>query len=332
MTDHHGCGFEACCGRGGGGGGGLSGGGGLGGGGGRRNGTARLIDARMPELARSLTLFQYVQAITGGPVARIDQAGSYAVPSLRGEAFAVHPGSITLRLDADGVDAAVVARDAEDTVSVHLLDPTGRTVHEGRLLSEGDRLLAGLADTVEAGAGARAAAGASAAASAGASGLRNPPEIPSWENDDQLAQLDAILADGGAPRRAAFTRYGGEHREVDVGVLPAVLDHVCSVGLPIGVAVFAPSAMQACAGPVHVTDRTVGGRVFAAIANSSVEIDLTSVHSCHLVRSTAAHGPTSALELDDENGHCVAVLTQFGIVGERVHGAWEHLAASLPDA
>lgn len=300
MTDHHGCGFEACCGR------------------GRRNGTARLIDARMPQLARCLTLFQYVQAVTGGPVARIDQAGSYAVPSLRGEAFAVHPGSIALRLDADGVDAAVVARNAEDTVSVRLLDPSGRTVHEGRLLSERDRLLAGLADTVEAG--------------AGAAGVRERPEVPSWENGDQLAQLDAILADGGAPRRAAFTRYGGEHREVDVGVLPSVLDHVCSVGLPIGVAVFAPSAMQACAGPVHVTDRTVGGRVFAAIANSSVEIDLTSVHSCHLIRSTAAHGPTSSLELDDESGHCVAVITQFGIVGERVHGAWEHLAASLPDA
>ncbi|MDX3643469.1 hypothetical protein [Streptomyces sp. MB09-02B] len=68
------------------------------------------------------------------------------------------------------------------------------------------------------------------------------------------------------------------------------------------------------------------------MANASLELDLPAVHSCHLVRSPAAHGPTSSLELDDENGHCVAVLTQFGIVGEPVHSAWEHLAASLPDA
>ncbi len=61
-----------------------------------------------------------------------------------------------------------------------------------------------------------------------------------------------------------FDRYRGRHRALDVGVLPAVLDHVCCVGLPIGVAVFAPAAMQACGGGVHVTDRTVGGRVFAA--------------------------------------------------------------------
>ncbi|MEE1837596.1 hypothetical protein [Streptomyces sp. SP17KL33] len=300
MTHHHGCGFETCCGR--------------------RTGTARLIDPRMPELARSLTLFRHVQALTGGPVARLDQAGSYAVPSLRGEAFTVHPdsGSITLRLDADGVDAAVLTRDAEDAVSVRLLDAAGRTVHEGRLLSEGDRLLAGLAGTVEAG--------------VGAADVRERPEAPSWETGDQLAQLDAILADGGAARRAALTRHPGEHRAVDVAVLPSVLDHVCSVGLPIGVAVFAPSAMQACAGPVHVTDRTAGGRVYAAVANASLELDLPAVHSCHLVRSTAAHGPTSSLELDDENGDCVALITQFGIVGERVHGAWEHLAASLPDA
>lgn len=142
-----------------------------------------------------------------------------------------------------------------------------------------------------------------------------------------------MLADGGLARRAAFDRCrGGEHRPIDVDVVASVLDHVCSVGLPIGVAVFAPAVMQACAGRVHVTDRTVGGRVFAALAESSVEIDLAAVRACHLVRSAAAHGPTSALELDDEDGRCVAVITQFGMVGEDVHEAWEDLAASLPDA
>ncbi|MFF5305972.1 hypothetical protein ACFY5F_42105 [Streptomyces sp. NPDC013161] len=280
----------------------------------------RLIDARMPELARCLTLFQYVQAVTGGPVARIDQAGGYARPSLRGEAFAVRPGSIALRLDGDGIDTAVVARDADTgAVALRLLDVAGRTVHQGRLLSEGDRLLVGLAPTVHAGARA-------AVASA-------PPEVPAWENGDQLAQLDAVLADGGVARRGAFHRYrGGEHRAIEIDVVASVLDHVCSVGLPIGVAVFAPAAMQACAGRVHVTDRTVGGRVFAALAESSVEIDLAAVRACRLVRSAATHGPTSALELDDEDGRCVAVITQFGMVGEDVHAAWEDLAASLPDA
>ncbi|AXG81989.1 hypothetical protein [Streptomyces paludis] len=286
---------------------------------GRRHSSTRLIDPRMPELARCLTLFQYVQAVTGGPVARIDQAGNYAFPSLRGDAFAVHPGSIALRLDSGGVASAVVARDeSSGTVALHLYDAAGRTVHQGRLLSEGDRLLAGLAGTVDAGA---PAAGPAAA-----------PEVPAWENGDQLAQLDTVLVDGGIARRAAFDRYRGEHRAIDAGVVPDVLDHVCSVGLPIGVAVFAPAAMQACGGRVHVTDRTIGGRVFAAVAESSVEIDLKGVRACHLVRSPAAHGPTSAIELDDEDGRCVAVITQFGMVGEEVHAAWEHLAASLPDA
>ncbi|MFD7136921.1 hypothetical protein [Streptomyces sp. NPDC059894] len=307
MTDHDpgprgadgGCPFEGCCGR--------------------RDSSVRLIDARMPELARCLTLFQYVQAVTGGPVARIDQAGGYAVPSLRGDAFAVGPGSIALRVDGDGVASAVVVRDeGTGTVALHLLDADGRTVHQGRLLSEGDRLLAGLARTVDAGA---PAAGPSAA-----------PEVPAWENGDQLAQLDAVLVDGGIARRGAFDRYRGEHRAIDPGVVPAVLDHACSAGLPVGVAVFAPAALQACSGRVHVTDRTVDGRVFAAIAESSVEIDLAGVRACHLVRSTAAHGPTSAIELDDEDGRCVAVITQFGIVGEHVHAAWEHLTASLPAA
>ncbi|MEU6371674.1 hypothetical protein [Streptomyces sp. NPDC046909] len=328
MTDPHGCAFDGCCPR--------------------RNTGVRLIDPRMPELARCLTLFRYVQAVTGGPVARIDQAGSYAVPTLRGEPFAVRPGTITLRLDAERVSTAVVARE-EGSVLVRLLDGEGRTAHEGRLLSDGDRLLAGLARTVEAGAvpgeasraratpdeeASRAPEASDGEAGSPARGTGTPVggSAPVWEYGDQLAQLDAVLADGGVARRAAFGRYRGEHREVEAGLVSAVLDHVCSVGLPIGVAVFAPAAMQACAGRVHVTDRTVGGRVFAALADSSVEIDLADVRACHLVRSTAAHGPTSALELDDADGRCVAVLTQFGIVGEQVHRAWEDLTASLPDA
>lgn len=298
MTDHDSCPFEGCCPR--------------------RNSSVRLIDARMPELARSLTLFRYVQAVTGGPVARIDQVGAYAVPSLRGDAFAVHPGEIALRLDADGVDTAVVVRDeSTGSVALHLLDTDGRTAHQGRLLSDGDRLLAGLARTVVAG-----TRGAGRAAS---------PSVPAWENGDQLAQLDAILTDGGVARRAAFARYRAEHQEIEADLVSAILDHVCSVGLPVGVAVFAPSAMQACAGRVHVTDRTLDGRVFAALAESSLEIDLGAVGACHLVRSMAAHGPTSAIELDDADGRCVTVITQFGMVGEQVHGAWEELAGSLPN-
>ncbi|MEY9993131.1 hypothetical protein ABIE67_005163 [Streptomyces sp. V4I8] len=45
-----------------------------------------------------------------------------------------------------------------------------------------------------------------------------------------------------------------------------------------------------------------------------------------------ACGPTSAIELDDADGRRVAVLTRFGVVGEDVHAAWEHLAALLSDA
>ncbi|MFD4571583.1 hypothetical protein ACFWNK_01090 [Streptomyces sp. NPDC058417] len=294
------CLFEGCCGR--------------------ARSSVRLIDARMPELARSLTLFRYVQAVTGGPVARLDQAGSYDVPTLRGEAFAVRPGAIALRLDGAAVTSAAIERENGNggAVTVHLFDEEGRTAHRGRLLSEADRLLAGLAETIGAG--------------AAPTGLPASPAVPAWEDGDQLAQLDAILADGGAARRRAFAAYRGAHRPIGPALVPSVLDHVCAVGLPLGVAVFGPSALQACAGRVHVTDRTHDGRVFAAVDGGSLELDLAGVQACRLVRSTAAHGPTSALELDDACGRCVAVITQFGAVGDQVHRAWEHLAESLPDA
>ncbi|MBK6012347.1 hypothetical protein [Streptomyces sp. MBT53] len=90
----------------------------------------------------------------------------------------------------------MIARD-EDAVALRLLDPAGRTVHQGQLLSEGDRLLAGLAPTVQAGA-------------SGGGPRSTAPEVPAaWEQGDQLAQLDAVLVDGGMARRSAFHRYRG---------------------------------------------------------------------------------------------------------------------------
>ncbi|MGX2992820.1 hypothetical protein JNUCC64_00765 [Streptomyces sp. JNUCC 64] len=279
----------------------------------RRGGSVRLIDARMPELGHCLTLFQHVQALTGGPVARIDQAGSYALPSLRGEAFAVRPGTIALRLDGARIASAAVVRDEPaGTVALHLYDTDGRTVHRGRLLSAADRLLAGLARP--------AAVGPPSGAPAPVPG---PPAGP---DGDQLARLDAVL--GGTGPAAPGT--SDRHRTLDPGVVPAVLEAVRAAGLPVGVAVFAPAAAQACAGRVLVTDRTVGGQVFAAFEDASVEIELSGVRSCRLVRSRGAHGPTPAIELDDADGRCVAMITQFGAVGGRVHAEWERLTAVLP--
>ena len=122
-------------------------------------------------------------------------------------------------------------------------------------MSEGGpvRLLVGLASSVDAGSGARPVRGA---------------RVAEWEYGHQLAQFDAALADGTAARRGGVRPAPGWAPADRARRPAAVLDHLCSVGLPIGVAVFAPGAMQACAGRVHVTDRTVGGRVFAAVVIS----------------------------------------------------------------
>ncbi|MGV9310667.1 hypothetical protein ACWDR0_00540 [Streptomyces sp. NPDC003691] len=282
----------------------------------RRNSTVRPVGARMPELARSLTLFRHVQAVTAGPAARIEQAGSYAVPSLCGEPFTVRPGAVALRLDGAAVTAAEIERDGgTGAVTLLLYAAGGRIAHRGRLLSEADRLLAELVGPP--------AAGPSTAPAAGSA-------VPAREDGDQLARLDAILLDGGAARHAASTRYRGEHRPLDPGAVPALLENLHATGLPVDAAVFAPAAAQACRGPVRVTDTTTRGRVFAVIGDASLEIDLPAVRAARLVRSTAAHGPVSAIELDDAEGRCAAVLTQFGTVGEDVHTAWERLTASLP--
>lgn len=52
---------------------------------------------------------------------------------------------------------------------------------------------------------------------------------------------------------------------------------------------------------------------------------LSSPHSAREIRHYQ-------FDLGDGDGRCVAVITQFGLVGADVHEAWEDLAVSLPDA
>jgi putative hemin transport protein len=46
------------------------------------------------------------------------------------------------------------------------------------------------------------------------------------EYGDQLAQLDAPPRGRRVARRGDFDGYRGEHRTIEVGIVPAVLDHV----------------------------------------------------------------------------------------------------------
>lgn len=278
--------------------------------------TARRISASIPDVTRSLVMLERPAAVTDNRVARITQIGPYAMPSAPGDPFRVEPGWITLRIDTDAVTGAfLVDPPYGDSVLPGLrLHGTGAwPVHRCHPLLDGDRLvldgLARLADALP-----RVPA---------RSGPRTAPRIPD-ELPAQFERIDDLLERGA--RDVPYV----SHRHIDPGVLFAVLEHVCAVGLPLGLAVLSSAAMHAVQGGIESVSLTEG---FAVVSTDDtiLELDLSGVRHCLLVRLHGVRGLTSALELYDGGNRCVALITQFGIVGADVHDAWEQLAGSLPE-
>lgn len=294
--------------------------------------TSRRLGARGEDIARSLVLLDTVVAVTGTATATLTQFGTYEAPSFCGAPFVSTPGRITLRLRPEDVGHVLVAEDARvarSATTLHLFGHDGAPVHSSRLVSRHDRrVLDGL--------GAPAASDETACSNgepvvvaheAVGAGGAGP-----WEEAGQLAQFDAILADGGLRRRRALAqRYEDEHRRIDRRALAPIFHFLCSSGLPIGVGVVAPAAMHLTESRVYAVDG-MGERISVALADSTLEIDPAAVGECLLVRTHGVHGPTWVLEIYDEGSRCRALVTQFGIVSEPAHRGWQRLAESLPPA
>ena len=278
------------------------------------------LDASALDVAAALPLLDLALATTGSDGAVITQSGAYAPVGRTGTAFAVPPGRIALRLDPRRVVGAVLGEDRGGDPVLELVTGAGRAVHRLRAHSYVDHLiLRSLARDHE---------GSPAALAGALLGDWTPaPTAERWSGDDQLSRIDDVLS-GDAERRRSG-RQPVEHRHIDLGLLPAVLGHLCSTGIPLGAAVFGEGVAQACAGALQAVSAD-DGRLGVVLDGASLDLDSSALGACLLVRSAAAHGPTSALELYDRHGRCVAMLSQFGIVGAETHASWEDVADSLP--
>ncbi|WP_159498711.1 hypothetical protein [Microbacterium sp. 18062] len=275
--------------------------------------TARRVSAAMDEVLGSLPLLERPAAVTANAVARITQIGVYAAPSRPGEPIHWAEGRTTLRLHADAVVAAFLTEPAgqgDGPPALRLVGPGDAPAHQCHALLDADRLaLDGLARAPEEEGAPRTA-------------VVPPLPVPVDDGSDQLGRIDALLTRPRAPYVP--------HRHIDPDVLPALFEHACAVGLALGAAVLSGCAFHGTQGDLHSVAR-MEGITTVTMTDATVELDLAAVSSCLLVRSHAAHGPTSALELYDGEHRCVAMISQFGLVDAGVHAAWEELTESLPD-
>ncbi|GMA26836.1 hypothetical protein [Arenivirga flava] len=272
------------------------------------------IDASAPEVAATLPVLESSLATTWTEGVAIAQAGAYSSVTRTGTAFAVPPGRIALRLDPSTVVGAVLDEHRGGDPVLELVTGSGRPVHRLRSQTPVDHLVLRSLAREHPG---------PAAALAGAllDDWTPSPGSAEWPGDDQLSRLDDALAGVG--------RSPVEHRHIDLRLLPEVLGHLCSTGLPFGAAVLGDGVAQACAGALQAVSAD-DGRLGVVFQDASLDLDATALGGCVLVRTAGVHGPTSALELVDRRGRRVAMLTQFGLVGAATHRAWEDLAEALP--
>lgn len=278
------------------------------------------IDASVLEAAATLPLLESSLATTWADGAAIAQTGAYSSVTRTGTAFAVLPGRIALRLNPGIVVGAVLDEHGGGDPVLDLVTGTGRRVHRLRSRTPVDQLVLRSLAHEHLG---------PAAALAGAllgdwTPVRSAAE---WPGDDQLSRIDDALTGGAAWRRAGRSPLA--HRHIDLRLLPEVLGHLCSTGLPVGAAVLGEGVAQACAGALQAVS-VDEGRLGVVFEDASIDLDSTALGGCVLVRTAGVHGPTSALELVDRRGRRAAMLTQFGLVGAATHRAWEDLADALP--
>ncbi len=285
----------------------------------------RAVAAPGAAVLQALVLLEASVAMTGNTHAVITQFGSYLNASARGQSFQLCPGMIGLRSEPAAISEVRLSTEegtSGQISTLHLLSESGRPVHRCRTASDSDRLVLESLDRQE-------STGATVAESLGervGTRYRPAPEAP--DAHDQLGQLDALLDDSGRCRRQGMDPLPSNAR-IDPSVLPLLLEHLCTAGVPLGVIVVGSGVLQGVAGRIHVTSAAEGG-LMARWNDATVELDLRAVAECLRVTTDAAHGATTAVELYDDADRCIAVLGQFGMVGADTHAVWEDVVASLP--
>lgn len=145
----------------------------------------------------------------------------------------------------------------------------------------------------------------------------------SWRDADQITHLDALT-----PERYRVLPFTGAS-QVDIRVLPHVLEHLCRTALPFTVAVTGGGCVQLHRGAAAMVEHaeTHTSVVFGA---ARYTVDPAMIGECWVTQTHGTTGLTSAVELYDHTHRCVTVLTQTGPICTHLHQAWEDIAAALP--
>ncbi|MFE0749798.1 heme transporter [Gordonia sp. NPDC058843] len=273
------------------------------------------VAARLPGLS------QVVGVTVAGPVI-MNAVGVHDAPTSVGGPIRVDSQRISLRLNPSRLSSALLSDPAAHVPpTLRLFDHRGNTAHATYLTENSDRL-AFEALTFD----GAAAVDHERPERTPAPRPVNPSAAP---DDDQVAQLDAILTDGGVARLATLPALACP-RTVRVAprAVIAALDHAARLGITVTFATAAPGCMQ------MRQDRLDGarehrGQMVLASGTTRVMINFDLVGECWMTWPHGVRGRTGSLEIYNRLGECALILTQTGALDPAIAQAWHDLATDL---
>ncbi|KRQ25351.1 MULTISPECIES: hypothetical protein [Mycobacteroides] len=265
---------------------------------------ARRIVAGPNAIAEALPALGTVVAVTANDAALISHTGEYLEPAFPGEALCCDDEYIALRLNPALVRDAFLAPRALTMVA-----ETG--THRAYLTPLSDRLTISALELAP-------------AAAPEAFPVTDWSDV-NWHDTDQLTHLDALT-----PGRYRVLPFTGA-RKIDSQVIPHLLTHIVDVDMPFTIAVPGGGCVQLHRGHAAMVEQA-GAHIAVIFGASRYAMDPVFIAESWVTHAHGTQGLTSSVELYDHSRRCVTTITQTGPITARLHQAWEHMIASLPDA
>ena len=267
-------------------------------------------------------LDQIVGVTVAGPVI-LNDVGVHETPTVMGGPIRCRPGRVSLRLHPDHLGAALVSEPAAQAPPMlRLFDTDGNTAHATYLTEASDRLAfeaIGLStDTF------------SSDGPPDVDMANEAPEVVVCSDDsldDQVAQPDSILVDGGVSRLASMPAREGFAR-IESRQAVAALEHAALHGVELTMAATAPGCVQLHHDQLDGA-REHEGQMLLASGRGRAMINFNLVTECWVTWSQGVWGPTGSIEIYDRHARCGMVITQTGAVPPAMFDAWDHLMAEL---
>ncbi len=291
-----------------------------------------VIDTDVAGLTAQLPLLDQVVGVTvAGPVLMND-VGVHDRPELMGGPIRCRESRISLRLNPERLGRALVT---EPSVTVpptlRLFDVDGNTAHATYLTEHSDRL-AFEALSLTHGPSSDLCDGGDIdelmvdEVTRGATTLADTLPAP---EADQVAQLDSVLADGGAARLTALPRFSDSgYARIDARQAIAGIEHAALMSMPVTLATTAPGCIQMRHDMLGGAREHRGSMVVAS-SGARAMINFNLISQCWVTWSQGVWGPTGSIELYDRAGHCSMIITQTGSVAGAAHEAWSYLMTDL---